>query len=105
MICEHCGQVGQPRKLKAGSTAVGVILLLMGLLFLVLLWPIGLVLLLAWAGYNVWRLMSKREVCPSCKRRDTMLSAESPRGRKLMADFGLHQAAPDPGLKIARQDR
>lgn len=87
MVCESCGHVGHLEKLVPGSTAVGVGLLLVGVLGLVLFLPIGVVLLMAWAGYNVWRMVAKKDVCPSCKRANTMLSVASPRGQKLAADF------------------
>jgi hypothetical protein len=87
MVCESCGHVGHLEKHTPGSTAVGVGLLLIGVLGLVVFLPIGVVLLLGWAGYNVWRMVGKKDVCPSCKKQNTMLSTDSPRGRKLVAEF------------------
>jgi hypothetical protein len=81
----------------SGSTAVAVVLLLVGILFLVLAPIIGIVLLLSWGGYNVWRLASKADACPSCRKPGTMLSVNSPRGRKLAVEFGVVAATTQSG--------
>ena len=87
MVCEHCGTVGRPIKRRPGSTAVSVICLLFGLGALVVLPVAGVLFLLAWVGYGVWRLAATKRVCTSCGRHDTLLFPESPRGKKIIADF------------------
>jgi hypothetical protein len=93
MVCEHCGTVGQPLKKKPGHTAVSVICLLFGLVTLVLFWPVGLIFLVAWVGYGIYRLAATRVVCSSCGRHDSLLSPDSPRGRKVVADFSTNSSA------------
>lgn len=76
MICQNCGRRGQPEYQGRGSTALSIIL------FLFFIVP--------WVFYVLWCTFSTRYVCPSCKQPNTMVSEETPRGRKLAAEF-----APD----------
>jgi hypothetical protein len=76
-ICQKCGHVGDAIKVKPGSTAVSVALLILGLL------TMG-ILLIAWLAYGIWRLASTKEVCPSCQSEKTMISIQSPLGKQLL---------------------
>jgi hypothetical protein len=87
MVCEHCGTVDQPAKRRPGSTAVSVVCLVFGLVALAVVPLVGILFLLAWVGYGVWRLASTKRICTSCGRHDALLSPESPRGKRIIADF------------------
>lgn len=85
MICEHCGHEGEPVVKKPGSTWIQVVLFVLGLL------TFGVVLIV-WAGYAIWRIVKTEPTCPSCGRPKTMISLESPRGRKLKKEFEVQSA-------------
>jgi len=69
MVCTNCGFRGKPVRATAGSFIVEVVLWLCFIL------P-GLI-------YSVWRLTTRKQVCPKCKQ-PTMIPADSPRGRTLI---------------------
>ncbi len=71
MICTTCGYVGDQIKDIRGGCLTELIL---WLLFLI---P-GII-------YSIWRLTTKKKVCPSCKN-PTMIPIDSPIGRKLFAE-------------------
>lgn len=72
MICADCGSRGYPRTETRGSIWIEV------LLWLCLLLP-GLI-------YSLWRLSTRKTVCPAC-RHTTMIPASSPRGAQLAEQF------------------
>jgi hypothetical protein len=78
-VCGNCGFVGQPKKITKGSFVIELVLWLCFLL------P-GLL-------YSLWRLTTRAEVCPSCKT-PGMIPADSPVGKKLMAETGGEAAKP-----------
>lgn len=93
-ICEKCGAVGESVKLKPGSAAVQVGLLAGWALFLALgnivaqqliylSWLCGI----AWLAYGIWRMARTSDVCPSCKTTKSMISLDSPGGKKLQKQF------------------
>ena len=90
MVCEHCGTVGQPVKKKPGHTAVSVVFLLFGLVSLALMPILGVLFLLAWLGYGIYRLAATKVVCSSCSRHDSLLAPDSPRGKRVVADFSAN---------------
>ena len=83
-ICLRCGTIGQPRMETPGSFAAEV-----------MLW---LLLIVPGAIYTVWRLASKRPVCPTC-RSPGMILAGSPRGRERM-DLDSCTERPGKSSKI-----
>jgi hypothetical protein len=87
MICEHCGHVGEPVKHAPGSSFIGLALLLCGFVMLFLFQVIGIALLFGWVAYGIWRLIAKKEVCPSCRSAGAMLPTDSPRGKKLCSEY------------------
>lgn len=70
-ICTICGTVGKPVNITQGSILIEIVLWIM------LIVP-GLV-------YSIWRLTTKTVVCPECKNA-TMISTDSPIGRKLLSE-------------------
>lgn len=70
-VCTACGYVGKRDRIKKGNLLVEIFL---WLFFLV---P-GLI-------YSVWRLSSKYDVCPNCKK-PSLIPASSPMGRKLIEE-------------------
>lgn len=71
-ICTTCGTSANPITHTKGSLAIELIL------WLFLLIP-GLI-------YSVWRLTSKEQVCPSCKK-PSMIPLNSPAGQKYAREF------------------
>lgn len=80
-VCTSCGFTGAPTSKTEGSFAIEVIL---WFFFMV---P-GLV-------YSLWRLGSKHEVCPYC-RRPAMIPAASPTGQDLV----LSKGGWSPGAEV-----
>ena len=72
MICPHCGTQGKPITLTQGSILVEAILWLMVII------P-GLL-------YSLWRLSSKKKVCPACKQVG-MIGVDTPRGKQLLTEI------------------
>jgi len=70
-VCTMCGFVGAPRKVVRGSFWIEIILWLMFII------P-GLV-------YSIWRLTTKKQVCPKCKN-PTMIPIDTPMGQKFMSE-------------------
>lgn len=66
-ICNNCGYIGHPKNEKLDFIEI--------FLWLVLL-PIGII-------YTIWRLVTKCNICPGCNKRATMISTNTPFGRKL----------------------
>lgn len=71
-VCPNCGYVGKPKVITKGSIIIELFL------WLVFLIP-GLI-------YSIWRLASRSKGCPKCSA-ENMIPVESPRGRKLIAEF------------------
>ncbi len=71
-ICTSCGFQGKAKMQTRGSFAMEIVL------WLAFIIP-GLI-------YSIWRLTSKKEVCPSCDQ-PTMIPRESPRGRQLVQEY------------------
>jgi len=69
-ICENCNFVGRPKKMVKGSPAIELLLLL---LFVV---P-GVI-------YGIWRLTTKYNVCPKCKK-DSMVALHPSQSEVTMA--------------------
>ena len=69
MICRNCGHKGIPRRATPGSILIELIL---WICFIV---P-GLI-------YSIWRLTSKRSVCPRCEAL-YMIPLDSPIARKMI---------------------
>lgn len=94
MICGHCGHVGKPVKHAPGSPVIGLALLLSGFVMLFVFSVIGIALLFGWVAYGIWRLTAKREICPSCRKANAMLPVDSPRGKKVCAEYAVSEG-PD----------
>ncbi len=71
-ICTNCGYVGPPIKITPGSFLLEIVLwcffLLPGIL------------------YSIWRLTSKYEACPKCKK-PTLIPVDTPKGQKLLQEL------------------
>jgi ribosomal protein L40E len=72
-ICTQCGAVGSPKLITKGHIVMEIFLWCM---FLV---P-GLI-------YSIWRHASRSYGCRSCGSAD-IIPVNTPRGKKLMEDFG-----------------
>lgn len=79
-ICERCGFVGESEQRRPGAPGVQIALFILGIL------TMGIVLI-AWLGYGLWRLIKTEEVCPSCKHAKTMIAIDTPLGRRLQKQF------------------
>lgn len=67
-VCQDCGQVGRPKSVTRGSTAIELVLWLSFIL------P-GLI-------YSLWRLSTRQHnACPVCNGK--MIPLDSPKGREL----------------------
>ena len=77
-LCTACGVVASPKRLTPGSMVIEIALWLFFLL------P-GLI-------YSIWRLVSRRDACPSCGAYE-LIPPDSPRAVALIAQFGR---APEP---------
>lgn len=71
-ICENCGKRDTPNKMQKGSLLIEIIL------WLIFIIP-GLI-------YSFWRMSTKFNACPSCKK-DTMIPIDSPKGQKLLKEY------------------
>lgn len=87
MVCEHCGTVAAPIKRKPGHTAISVVILLFALIALFAMPVVGVFFVLGWIGYGIYRLAATKVVCSSCGRHDTLLSPDSPSGKKVVSEF------------------
>jgi ribosomal protein S27AE len=77
-ICTQCGMVAKPKKITPGSIFIELIL-----------WCCFLV---PGSVYSIWRLTSKKQVCPKCGAAN-MAGLDSPVGRKLITDLDIDMAA------------
>jgi hypothetical protein len=73
LICSACGQVGDGKTKIKGN---GLIELILWLCFII---P-GII-------YSIWRSSSRYKACPSCGSTN-LIPADSPIGKKLLADQG-----------------
>lgn len=71
-ICPNCGYKGKPKKLTKGTIWIEIVL-----------W---LFLIIPGVCYTLWRMTSKVLVCPQCKTAG-MVTIDSPRGQKLVAEY------------------
>jgi hypothetical protein len=85
-ICQECGDIGIPEKHMPGS------LLLQIVLFLFWLLP-GII-------YTIYRIAATKTICPSCKTTEPMLPLNSPRGKKLFAEFYPGQSQEEMQAKM-----
>lgn len=82
-ICTNCGYQGKPVTSTGGSFWIEVVLLIMAspsLLFFILPWLLFSSLPVIF--YSLWRLTTRREVCPQCKQ-PNMIPLDTPRGQEL----------------------
>lgn len=68
MICTNCGATGKPKRFTRGSFLIELFL------WLCLIVP-GFI-------YSMWRLTTRRDVCPKCGSHN-LAPLDSPIGRKL----------------------
>jgi hypothetical protein len=80
MICGRCGTRCDPCIAAKGSTLIEVVLWLCFIL------P-GLI-------YSLWRLSTKRPVCPACGS-EQLIPADSPKGRSLIAEMRPQKEQPE----------
>jgi hypothetical protein len=71
-ICSNCGYRGSHKVVRRGSSLIEVFLWIM--------------IIIPEIVYTLWRITSKYEVCPKCKA-PNMVPMDSPRGKKLEAEF------------------
>ena len=71
-VCKSCGYVGESGSAVRGSLGIEVIL------WLCFIFPRLI--------YTIWRRSSEYKACPQCKG-DQMIPADSPIGRKIIADL------------------
>lgn len=71
-ICTSCGNIGQPKRITKGNLLIEIIL------WLAFLVP-GLI-------YSIWRLTSRYDACPVCKK-ESMIPTDTPAGQKLVKEY------------------
>lgn len=76
-ICTSCGSTVSPKSHTKGSIWIEIVL------WLAFIIP-GLI-------YSIWRLSSKQDVCPVCKK-PTLIPLSSPAGQKYAREFGQSTA-------------
>jgi len=76
IVCIKCQYIGRAKKKKRGNTKTEAI----GWAF----FPLGL-------PYTIWRMFSKKRICPNCEN-DFIISADSVAGQRLV----LIAAGEDP---------
>lgn len=81
MYCPQCGTTAKPRKHTPGSFLVELVL------WLFLIVP-GLI-------YSVWRVSSRKSVCPACGN-DRIVPADSPVARTMQARSAAVAPPPPP---------
>ena len=87
-ICQDCGFIGKEKKIVPGSLGSEIGLWFFGLLFCLLLFPLGAIILLIAFLYSLWRLFATRKrCCPKCKHENCMIPQDSPAGQTLMQQF------------------
>jgi len=72
-VCKFCGFVGKPKKVTEGSFLVEIFL-----------W---LLFLLPGVIYSIWRMTTRKDVCPKCGKPD-MIPVDTPEGQKLAKTVG-----------------
>jgi hypothetical protein len=72
-ICSSCGSQGNTKKHTRGSLLIDIVLWLCGILPGIL--------------YSFWRLGTRKVVCGVCSA-DTLIHADTPRGKQLAREFG-----------------
>lgn len=72
-ICTSCGSTVSPENHTKGSILIEIVL------WLAFIIP-GLI-------YSIWRLTSKQQVCPACKK-PTLIPLNTPVGQKHAREFG-----------------
>lgn len=77
-ICTTCGTTAAPESYTKGSILIEIVL------WLAFIVP-GLI-------YSIWRLTSKQQVCPACKK-PTLIPLNTPAGQKYARDFAVDKAA------------
>ncbi|MHB1350074.1 MAG: hypothetical protein ACYCYR_09395 [Desulfobulbaceae bacterium] len=87
MFCTNCGYKGKPKQMVKGKMSTE---LLLWLLFIV---P-GLI-------YSIWRLANVYKGCPACKA-DSLIPANSPMAKQLLATLTPKPATPPPPKKVAQ---
>lgn len=78
-ICSSCGYLGQTKQITKGSIAAEILLW-------IIVFPVGII-------YSIWRLASRYQGCPMCQSQ-AMIPADSPMGKKLLADIEAEQNRP-----------
>jgi hypothetical protein len=76
MICPNCGTRGEPKTLTQGNMLIELIL------WLCFLIP-GLI-------YSIWRLSSRKQVCPACEM-PGMIGIHTPNGQLLLKKFTVQE--------------
>lgn len=89
-ICKDCGYYGSTKKKATGSFGNEISLWVCGLLFLIIFFPIGVLILAVAVIYSLYRMIAPCDkVCPKCKHKDTMIPEDSPAGQKLIEDYKI----------------
>lgn len=72
MVCKNCGFIGPVRKTTRGNLLIEIIL-----------W---LLLIIPGICYSIWRLISKRRICPKCGSIN-LIPLDSPLGAELAKEL------------------
>jgi hypothetical protein len=75
-VCTNCGTKAAPQSHTKGSILIEIIL------WLAFIVP-GLI-------YSIWRLTSRQQVCPACKK-PTLIPLNTPAGQKYAREFAEDQ--------------
>lgn len=78
-ICLDCKTIARPETIVGGSFVMELLLWIVFLPLALCSWGLSLLIPIC---YSVWRMTSRRRVCPSCQGR--MIGVVTPRGRELV---------------------
>jgi hypothetical protein len=89
MICRSCGHQAQPGKAGKGSLVLALVLWLGAILAFLLILPLGLFLGFVALVYTLWNVSSAShpKSCPACHGKETLISSDSPEGKRVAASY------------------
>lgn len=87
-ICKDCGHIGKAKKKTCGTFGNEVSLWVLGILFLLIFSPLGMIIMAVAVLYSLWRMFAPCDkVCPQCSHKDTMIPLDSPVGEQMAKQF------------------
>lgn len=89
-ICKDCGYRGSAKKQAKGKFGNEVALWLLGILFLLIFLPVGILILAVGILYSLYRMFAPCDkICPQCSHSNTMIPIDSPIGQQMIKNFQI----------------